>query len=73
MDCSESVSKMYFGSSLLFSQKLKKTPLLVFDGTSGSTETKYDTSVFVQNSHLRFNCRESNIEDDISMKNQFWI
>ena len=35
------------------------------------SENKIDTTLFVQKPYLRTNCLESNIEEDIDMKNQF--
>ena len=45
-------------------------PINVFGSTSGNTEIKIDTSSFVQKPFLRINCSESNMEEDIDMKNQ---
>ena len=54
--------------------KLIKMPLNVF-GNSNSNDNgkKIDTSVFVQKPYLRTNYIESNIEEDIDLKNQHRI
>ena len=48
-------------------------PINVFGSTSGNNENKIDTSIFVQKPYLRTNYIESNIEEDLDMKNQFKI
>ena len=50
-------------------------PINVFGNSSYSHDkgNKIDTSLFVQKPHLRTNYMESNIEEDINMKNQFGI
>ena len=44
----------------------------VFGSTTGKTENKIDTSLFVQKPYLT-NSIQTNIEDDIYLKNQFRI
>ena len=49
-------------------------PINVFgNSNSNNSDNKIDTSLFVQKPYLRTNCRESNIEGDIDLKNQFRI
>ena len=48
-------------------------PINVFGNFSNNSENKIDTSLFVQKPYLRVNYVESNIEEDIDMKNQFRI
>ena len=49
-------------------------PNIVFgNSNSNYNGTKIDTSSFVQKPHLRSNYIESNIEEDIDLKNQFRI
>ena len=48
-------------------------PINVFGRSCGNTETKLVTSSFVQKLHLKTKYIESNIEEDIGMKNQFKI
>ena len=48
-------------------------PIKVFGNSSNNSEQKIDTSLFVQKPYLRTNYRESNIEEDIDLKNQFRI
>ena len=45
----------------------------VFGNSSNNSEQKIDTSLFVQKPYLRSNYRESNIEEDINLKDQFRI
>ena len=45
-------------------------PINVFGNSSNNSEQKIDTSLFVQKPYLRTNCMESNIEEDIDLKNQ---
>ena len=45
----------------------------VFGNSSNNSDNKIDTSLFVQKLHLRTNYIESNIEEDIDLKNQFSI
>ena len=49
-------------------------PIIVF-GNSNSDDngSKIDTSLFVQKPHLRTKYIESNIEEDIDLKNQYKI
>ena len=42
----------------------------VFGNSSNTSENKIDTSLFVQKSYLRTFYRESNIEENIDLKNQ---
>ena len=44
-------------------------PINVF----GNSENKNDTSRFVQKSHLRSNCIETDIDHDINLKNHYRI
>ena len=46
-------------------------PIKVFGNSSNSSDKKIDTSLFVQKPYLRTNYIESNIEEDIDLKNQF--
>ena len=47
-------------------------PLNVFgNSNSNNSDNKIDTSLFVQKPYLRTNYIESNIEEDIDLKNQF--
>ena len=49
-------------------------PINVFGNSkSNNSENKIDTSLFVQKPYLRTNYIESNIEEDIDLKNQFRI
>ena len=48
-------------------------PINVFGNSSNSSDNKIDTSLFVQKPFLRTNYLESNIEEDIDLKNQFRI
>ena len=48
-------------------------PINVFGNSSNNSEQKIDTSLFVQKPYLRTNYKESNIEEDIDLKNQFRI
>ena len=48
-------------------------PINVFGNSSNNSEQKIDTSLFVQKPYLRTNYIESNIEEDIDLKNQFSI
>ena len=45
-------------------------PINVFGNSSNNSEQKIDISLFVQKSYLRSNYIESNIEEDIDLKNQ---
>ena len=48
-------------------------PINVFGNSSNNSDKKIDTSLFVQKPYLRTNYIESNIEEDIDLKNQFRI
>ena len=49
-------------------------PINVFgNSSSNDNNNKIDTTLFVQNPYLRTNYVESNIEEDIDLKNQFRI
>ena len=48
-------------------------PINVFGNSSSSYDNKIDTSLFVQKPYLRTNYIESNIEEEIDLKNQFRI
>ena len=48
-------------------------PIKVFGNSSKNSENKIDTTLFVQKPKLRANYFDSNIEEDIDMKNQFRI
>ena len=48
-------------------------PINVFGNSSNNSDNKIDTSLFVQKPYLRTNCIESNIEEDIDLKNQYRI
>ena len=49
-------------------------PINVFgNSNSNSSDNKFDASQFVQKSYLRTNYIESNIEEDIDLKNQYRI
>ena len=48
-------------------------PINVFANSSNKPDNKIDTSLFVKNPHLRSNYIESNIEEDIDLKNQIRI
>ena len=48
-------------------------PLNVFGNSSNNSGNKIDTSLFVQKPYLRTNYIESNIEEDIDLKNQYRI
>ena len=50
-----------------------KVPINVFGNSSNNSEHKIDVSLFVQKPYLRTNFIESNIEEDIDLKNQFRI
>ena len=45
-------------------------PTNVFGKSSSNSDNKIDTTLFVQKSYLRSNNIESNIEQDIDLKNQ---
>ena len=46
-------------------------PTNVFGNSSNINENKIDTSFFVQKPYLRTNYVESDIEEDIDLKNQY--
>ena len=48
-------------------------PINVFGNSSNNSEQKIDTSLFVQKPYLKTNYIESNIEEDIDLKNQYRI
>ena len=48
-------------------------PINVFGNSSNNSNNKIDTSLFVQKPYLRSNYIESNIEEDIDLKNQYRI
>ena len=48
-------------------------PINVFGNSSNNSDNKIDTSLSVQKPYLRTNYIESNIEEDIDLKNQFRI
>ena len=48
-------------------------PINVFGNSSNNNDNKIDTSLFVQKPYLRHNYLESNIEEDIDLKNQYRI
>ena len=48
-------------------------PINVFGNSSNNSDNKIDISLFVQKPYLRTNYIESNIEEDIDLKNQFRI
>ena len=48
-------------------------PINVFGNSSNNSEQKTDTSLFVQKPYLRTNYIESNIEEDIDLKNEYRI
>ena len=48
-------------------------PINVFGNSNQNNGNKIDTSLFVQKPYLRFNYIESNIEEDIDLKNQYKI
>ena len=48
-------------------------PINVFGNSSNNSDNEIDTSLFVQKPYLRTNNIESNIEEDIDLKNQYRI
>ena len=48
-------------------------PINVFRNSSNSSDNKIDTSLFVRKTYLRSNYLESNIEEDIDLRNQYRI
>ena len=67
MRCYDAVLKMYFGS--------KKMQINVYGNSSPSqiNDNKKVKSLFPQEPYLKTNYIESNIEDNIDLKNQFRI
>ena len=63
MNFYDAILKMYFN--------YLNMPINVFGNSSNNSENKIDTSIFVQKPYLRTNYIESNIEEDIDLKNQF--
>ena len=48
-------------------------PINVFGNSSHDNNNKTDTSLFVQKPYLRTTCIESNVEENLDMKNQYRI
>ena len=48
-------------------------PINVFGNSNSNDNSKIDTSLFVQKPYLRRNYIETNIEEDIDLKNQYRI
>ena len=48
-------------------------PINVFGNSSCNSDNKIDTSLFIQKPYLRANYIESNIEEDLDLKNQYRI
>ena len=48
-------------------------PIIVFGNSSNNSDSKIDTSLFVQKPFRRTNYIEANIEEDIDLKNQYKI
>ena len=48
-------------------------PINVFGNSSNNSDNKIETSLIVQKPYLRSNFIESNIEEDIDLRNQFRI
>ena len=48
-------------------------PINVFGNSNSNDNSKIDTGLFVQKPYLRHNYIESNIEEDIDLKNQYRI
>ena len=46
-------------------------PMYVFGNSSNNFDNKIDTSLFVQKPYMRIDFIESNIEEDIDLKNQY--
>ena len=59
----DTILKMYFD--------YLNMPINVFGNSSNNSDNKIDTSLFVQKPYLRTNYIESNIEEEIDLKNQF--
>ena len=62
MNYYNTILKMYF--------RFLNLPIKVFGKTSNNSEDKFDRSIFVQKTYLRTYFIESNIEEDIDLKNQ---
>ena len=45
----------------------------VFGSSSSQSDSQIDTTNFVKKSYLKTNYIEANLEEDIDMKNQFYI
>ena len=65
MNYHATILKTYFGYLSM--------PTIVFGKSSNNSENGIDTSLFVQNFYLRTNFNESNIEEDIDIKNKLRI
>ena len=61
----ESILKMYFD--------YLNMPVNVLGNSSNNSDIRIDTSLIVQKPYLRTNYRESKIEEDIDLKNQYRI
>ena len=48
-------------------------PFNVFGNSSNNSDNKIDTSLFIQKPYFRTNYIESNIEEDLDLKNQYWF
>ena len=48
-------------------------PINVFGNSFNNSDNKFDTGLFIQKPYLRSNYIESNIEEDIGLKNQLSI
>ena len=48
-------------------------PINVFGNSSNNSDNKIDTSLFIQKPYLRANYIESNIKEDLDLKNQYRI
>ena len=57
----------------IFKTYFSEMPIIVFGNRLKIYENKVDTSLIVQNSYLRTNYVDTNIEEDIDMKKQFRI
>ena len=57
----------------VFSVFLNQPINVIGNSNSNNSDNKIDTSFFVQKPYLRTICIESNIEEDIDLKNQFRI
>ena len=68
MNYHDAILKLLFEQIILF-----KMPINVFETSSHDKKDKTDTSLLVQKPYLRTNFRESNIEEDLDLKNQHKI